>query len=122
MGGEKGRVDEEKDISGDEIKRAMKRLRDGKAMGLDGIPRMAWKYEGERLERWVRDYCNKVWREEGCPESWKEGVVVPIVKKGEVEEIEEYRGVTIMAALYKIYVSVLEERLRAEVEEKEIIP
>lgn len=27
--------------------------------------------------------CNKVWRGEGWPEGWKEGVVVPVVKKGE---------------------------------------
>jgi len=96
---------------GDEIKRAMKTLRDGKAMGLNGIPGEAWKYERERLERW--DYCNEVWRGEGWPESWKKGVVVPIVKKREGEKIEEYRGVMIMVVLYKIYISVLEKRLRA---------
>jgi len=54
--------------------------------------------------------------------SWKEGMVVLIVKKGEGEKVENYRGVTVMAALYKIYVSVLEERLREEVEDKEIVP
>jgi len=53
------------------------------------------------------------------PESCKEGMVVPIVKKGKGEKIEKYRGVSVMAELYKIYVSVLEERLRAEVEDKE---
>jgi len=73
IGGEKGEVDkigevEEIEISGDKIKRAMKRLRDGKAMGLDEIPGEVWKYGGERLERWVRDYCNEVWRGEGWPE------------------------------------------------------
>jgi len=47
------------------VKRALKRIKDGKAMGLDGIPEKAWKYSGERLERWVRDYCNGVWKEEG---------------------------------------------------------
>jgi len=116
IGGRKEGIDEEKEISGDELKRAMKKLRDGKAIGLDGIPGEAWKYGGEKLERWVRDYCNEVWRGEGWPENWKEGVIVPIVKKGEGVKIKEYRGVTIMAALYKIYVSVLEERrLRMEI-------
>jgi len=54
-----------KEIIGEEVKRALKRIKDGKAMGLDGIPEEAWKYSGERLERWVRDYCNGVWKEEG---------------------------------------------------------
>lgn len=36
--------------------------------------------------------CNRVWKGEKWPDSWKEGVIVPIVKKGEGEKIEQYRG------------------------------
>lgn len=50
-----------------------------------------------------------------------EGVILPIVKKGE-GLVEEYRGVTMMPSLYKIYASVLAERLRVETEEKSISP
>jgi len=45
MGGEKGGIDEEKEISGDEIKRAMKKLRDGKAN------RIRWNTRGG-MEVW----------------------------------------------------------------------
>lgn len=45
-------------------------------------------------------------------------MVVPIIKKGEGEKVEKYRGITIMMTLYKIYVTILAERLRKEVEEK----
>lgn len=48
-----------------------------------------------------------------------EGVILPIVKKGE-GLVEEYRGVTMMPSLYKIYPSVLAEKLRIETEEKSI--
>lgn len=48
-----------------------------------------------------------------------EGVILPIVKKGE-GLVEEYRGVTMMPSLYKIYPSILAERLRIETEEKSI--
>lgn len=47
--------------------------------------------------------------------------MIPIVKKEEGTVVEEYRGVTLMATLYKIYVSAL-ERLREEVEQKAVIP
>lgn len=66
--------------------------------------------------------CNSVWKGEGWPESWKEGLVMPIVKKGEGGKVEDYRGVTIMASSYKIYAMTLEERLKREVEEKDIVP
>jgi len=66
--------DNEKKITREEVKRALRRQKDGKAMGTDGISEEAWKYGGEILERWVTDYCNRVWGEEGWPETWKEGV------------------------------------------------
>lgn len=45
-------------------------------------------------------YCNKVWEGEGWPENWKEEMMVPIMKKGEGEAVEEYRGITLMPVLY----------------------
>jgi len=64
-GEENGMEDDEKDITREEVKGALKRLKDGKAMGMDGIPEEAWKYGGETLESWVKDYCNEVWRRGG---------------------------------------------------------
>lgn len=34
-------------------------------------------------------------------------MIVPIVKKGEGNRVEEYRGVTLTQTAYKIYVAVL---------------
>lgn len=60
LGGVEGRVvrgkkgnrreeDTEKEISKEEIGEAIKRLKDGKAAGIDEIPREVWKYGGEGL-------------------------------------------------------------------------
>lgn len=46
--------------------------------------------------------------------------MIPIVKKEEGAVVEEYRGMTLMATLYKIYASASEERLREEVEQKAV--
>lgn len=97
-------------------------LKDGKAMGTDEILGEAWRYEGEEVEKWVWRINNDVWKGRGWPERWKEGLVVPIVKKGEGEKVEDYRGITIMSSNYKIYAITLAERLRREVEEKGIVP
>jgi len=101
------------------VRRVLQKLKEGKAAGVDGIPSEVWKHGGEELEEWVRGFCNKVWNGGGWPESWKEGVVVPIVKKREGERVEDYRGVTLLSTLYKVYVAVLAERLREEVEQGE---
>lgn len=36
------------------------------------------------------------------PEEWKKGVIVPIVKRGEGERVEEYKGITLLTITYKI--------------------
>lgn len=38
------------------------------------------------------------------------------------EVVENYRGVTIMPALYKIYAVVLTERIKEDMKEKEVLP
>jgi len=119
---ESGEKEEERGLDRGEIKEAIKKLKEGKAMGRDGIPGEAWKYGGEALEEWIWNLCNGVWKGAGWPEGWKEGVVVPVLKKGEGESLEDFRGITIMPTAYKIYAMILAERLRKDVEEKGVVP
>jgi len=44
------RGDEEEGITRGEVKKALKRLKEGKAAGGDGIPGEVWKHGGEKLE------------------------------------------------------------------------
>ncbi|XP_025160987.1 uncharacterized protein LOC112589978 [Harpegnathos saltator] len=90
-------------------------------MGADEIPNEVWKYGGEEVGRWAGDICRRVWRGKEWPEEWKEGIVVPIIKKGKGETVKEYRGVTLMPSLYKVYAKVLAERLKEELEGKRLL-
>lgn len=72
------------------------------------------RYGGEEVRSRIWELCRKVWRREYL-EGWKERVIDPI-KKGEREKVEEYREVTLTQTAYKVYASVLTERLREEVE------
>lgn len=66
---------------------------------------------------WVWTICGRIWKGEEWPKEWKEGVIVPVVKKRSGELVEEYRGVTLMPTLYKVYTLILADRLREKVEE-----
>lgn len=69
------------------------------------------------IRKWAWEICNRVWREKEWTEGgWKERIIALIVKKGEGDKIADYRGVTL--TLYKIYTSILTERLREETEKK----
>lgn len=65
-GGEvEGREEKEK-IGKEEFRKIIRKLREGKAWGLDGIPREVWKYGGgEMLEKWITEFCNRIWRGKG---------------------------------------------------------
>lgn len=52
---------------------------------------------------------------------WKEGVIVPIGKKGDVERAEGYKGVTLLVTAYKVYAMVIAERVREEMEGKGLL-
>lgn len=52
---------------------------------------------------------------------WKE-VVVPLFKRREKKVVSDYRGVTLMPTLYKVYAAVLAERIRRIVEEERLTP
>lgn len=43
------------------------------------------------------------------------------MKKGEGRRVKEYKRVTLMVTLYKIYTTILQDRLREEVKSKGII-
>ncbi|CAD6201952.1 GSCOCG00002869001-RA-CDS, partial [Cotesia congregata] len=100
----------------------VKKLKDYKAMGEDGIPNEVWKYGGEELIVELWRICQRVWEGEAWPEDWKDGVVVPILKKGDGSRVEDYRGITITQTAYKVYVGILENRLKRESEEKGLLP
>jgi hypothetical protein len=63
------------------------------------------------------ELMNGVWRGEGFPIEWREGVISPIYKKDEKNKAENYRGITVLNTGYKFYLSILKE----EIEEKEVV-
>lgn len=47
------RVEGEAELDRAEINRAIRRLKEGKVMGVDGIPNEVWKYGGEEMKEWM---------------------------------------------------------------------
>lgn len=81
-----------------------------------------WKYGGKKIKKWLWKFCNRIWKGEEWPESWKDAEVVPLVKKGEDEKVSRYGGVTLMPTTYKIYAIMLADRIGKVVEKEGLIP
>lgn len=50
---------EEKEISREEIREVVRKMKDGKAVGIDEVPGEIWKYGGEEMEEWIGGFATR---------------------------------------------------------------
>ncbi|KAK3518406.1 hypothetical protein QTP86_003494, partial [Hemibagrus guttatus] len=104
-------------IRKDEVRKALKRMKSGKAVGPDDIPVEVWKCLGEAAVEFLASLFNRVLESERMPEVWRRSVLVPIFKnKGDVQSCSNYRGIKLMSHTMKLWERVVEARLRKVVE------
>ncbi|KAK3552031.1 hypothetical protein QTP70_031579 [Hemibagrus guttatus] len=103
-------------IRKDEVRKAMKRMKVGKAVGPDDISVEVWKCLGEAAVEFLTSLFNRVLESERMPEEWRRSVLVPIFKnKGDVQSCSNYRGIKLMSHTM-LWERVVEVRLRKVVE------
>ncbi|KAK3522906.1 hypothetical protein QTP86_007326 [Hemibagrus guttatus] len=104
-------------IRKDEVRKALKRMKSGKAVGPDDIPVEVWKCLGEAAVEFLASLFNRILESEMMPEEWRRSVLVPIFKnKGDVQSCSNYRGIKLMSHTMKLWERVVEARLRKVVE------
>ncbi|KAK3527096.1 hypothetical protein QTP86_010830 [Hemibagrus guttatus] len=104
-------------IRKDEVRKALKKMKSGKAVGPDDIPVEVWKCLGEAAVEFLTSLFNRVLESERMPEEWRRSVLVPIFKnKGDVQSCSNYRGIKLMSHTMKLWERVVEARLRKVVE------
>ena len=74
--------------------------------GTDGIHPELTKYRGNKLLNRMYDLVRQIW-EERIPEEWKEIIIVPIHKRGDRDRCENYRGIALGNAAYKILSNII---------------
>ncbi|KAH1250174.1 LINE-1 retrotransposable element ORF2 protein [Glycine max] len=102
-------------IQKQEVKEALKRMSNGKAVGPDNIPIEVWKTLGDRGLGWLTELFNEIMRSKRMPEEWRRSTLVPIYKnKGDIQNCANYRGIKLMSHTMKLWERVIERRLRKE--------
>jgi hypothetical protein len=59
------------------------------------------------IDRLICSVCNK----EELPQQWKESIIVPVYKKGDKTDCNNYRGTSVLSTAYKILSNILLARL-----------
>ncbi|XP_068247732.1 uncharacterized protein [Palaemon carinicauda] len=101
------------DIRNTEVKRALSKMKNGKAPGPLEFHIEMIKILATAWEEWMLDLLRAIWKEEIMPKDWKESLLVSIFKqKGDLMECSNYMGIKLTEHRLKVFVRVLDERLR----------
>lgn len=106
----------EERISMEEVRTALKDMRNGKAPGEDGIPTEILKHMGDGGIEWLHEILNQCWENKEVPDEWNKIIICPIYKKGDKMDCGNYRGIALGSHVAKIYERILERRLREVIE------
>jgi hypothetical protein len=100
----------------DEIVKALKDLKNGKAAGSDGLPAELLKADENIIARAFYPFFRKVWTDETFPDDWLEGRIVKILKKGDLSNVNNWRGIMVLSAPSKIFNRIVYNRLIGELD------
>jgi hypothetical protein len=107
-------------ITENEVREAIKNLKSGKAGGLDSICSEFLKYACDVVVPFLTKLFNKLYDTGSFPAGWCKSVIIPIYKKGDDRNPDNYRGISLLSIVSKVFTSILNKRLYtwAEAEEK----
>ena len=96
------------EITDTEMMAAMKKMKKGKATGLDEIRVEMLDLAGDVGVNWTRRLLNSCLTEGKIPVEWRTRLIIPIWKmKGDVHDPGKYRGITLLSQDLKLLERVL---------------
>jgi hypothetical protein len=90
-----------------EVEIAIAKLKNYESPGSDQIPAELVQAGGKMLLSAIHKLVNSVWNKEELPDHWKESIIVPIHKKGDKTECNNYRGISLLSTSYTILSNIV---------------
>lgn len=103
-----------------EIRAAISNLSSNKTCGSDNIINEYFKNAADILVEPLQILFNKILHTGIFPSQWATGLVVPIYKKGDADDMNNYRGITLISCFAKLFTSILNNRLKAWQKENDV--
>jgi hypothetical protein len=94
-----------------EVELAIEKLKSHKSQGVEQIPAELIKAGGRIIHCAIPKLIIYIWNKEELPEEWKELIIVPIHKKGDNTDCNNYRGISLLPNTYTILSNILLSRL-----------
>ena len=99
------------EFSEEEIIKSIKQLKTNKSSGPDRLINEFFIHGKNILLPVLLSLFNKIFENGTFPNDWSEGYIIPLHKKGSRSEAENYRGITLLSGLGKLFTRVINNRL-----------
>jgi hypothetical protein len=96
-------------------------LKNRKACGEDGIPNEFLKMGGPSMVEAICLLFNWVRVHESIPSSWGKSILAILYKKGDATDLGNYRGISLISNVAKLFTKVLDKRIRKFLNEKNFL-
>jgi len=104
------------EITIDEIKLSLKEMKNNKAPGDDQIVIEAIKFGGETLLKSIKKLFNLCLYNASLPRNWNNILMILIHKKGDSADLENYRPISLLSHLYKLFTKIINKRLEKKLD------
>ncbi len=109
------------DLTIDKVSDAISNSKNNKSPGIDGITNELIKNGGACLTNSLFKLFGKIIDTNKTPKEWNTGVIIPIHKKGDHSDLNNYRGITLTPCISKIFNRIIANDISDFLEKNNIL-
>ena len=92
------------------MKAAVQSFKTGKSAGVDNIHAELAQAGGEGIITILTTTCNKIWQTGEWPTPWTESLVITLPKKGNLQQYQNYRTISLISHPSKVMLKIILNR------------
>jgi hypothetical protein len=100
----------------EEVKKAIKQLKNRKAPGIDNIPPDIIIAHVDTTAKLLCPLTMQIWKEEKYPYEWNEGIIIELPKKGDPSNCNNWRGIMLLSIVRKVFSRMILNRIQGPVD------
>ena len=104
------------EITQDEVEFSLRNFKNGKSPGEDGIQSELLKLGGEEIHKVLAKLYNECLKQRKIPATWNNATMILIFKKGDKNDIKNYRPISLLSAMYKLFTRIITARIEKQLD------
>ena len=91
-------------------------MKKGRSVEVDNIPAELVQAGGEDVITVLTTICNKIWQTGEWPTPWIQSLVSTLPKKGNLQQCQNYRTISLISHPRKVMLKIIPNRLKPQAE------